>query len=85
MVSDHRGGFVEHLSDSIHTDDYYVFGSHLKLELSMKFVQQTGLRGRFVEQNLMLSCSFRRDQIRNSHRYKFGHTVVLLKSDLVVC
>jgi hypothetical protein len=30
-------------------------------------VQQTHIRGRFVEQKLMLSSNFRRDQIHNCH------------------
>jgi hypothetical protein len=34
------------------------------------------IRGQFVEQNLMLSSSFRRDQIYNGHRYYFGHTLL---------
>jgi hypothetical protein len=33
-------------------------------------------RGGFVEQKLVLSCNFRRDQIHNSHSYEFGHTLV---------
>jgi hypothetical protein len=46
------------------------------------FVQQTGLRpdsiirGRFVEQMLMLSSSFRCDQIHNCHWYDLGHTLL---------
>ncbi len=47
-------------------------------------VQQTHIRGRYVEQKLMLSSNFRCDQIHNCHWYDFGHTVVLLKSDLDV-
>jgi len=40
--------------------------------------------GWFVEQMLMLSSWFRCDQIYNNNCYFFGHTVVLLKSDLDV-
>ncbi len=36
----------------------------------------SGLRGQFVEQKLMLSSSFRRDQIYKYERYDFGHTVL---------
>ncbi len=32
--------------------------------------------GRFVEQKLMLSSCFRRDQIYNCRRYDFGHTLL---------
>jgi hypothetical protein len=48
-------------------------------------VQQTHLLGQFVEQTLMLSSSYRCDQIYTHEWYNFGHTlkfVVLLKSDL---
>ncbi len=42
-------------------------------------------RGWFVQQKLMLRCSFRCDQIHNSQYYESGHTIVLLlKSDLDV-
>jgi hypothetical protein len=41
-------------------------------------------RGRFVEQMLMLSSNFRCDQIYKYERLNFGHTVVLLRSDLDV-
>jgi hypothetical protein len=34
------------------------------------------IRGRFVEQNLMLSSSFKCYQIHNHHRYYFGHTLL---------
>jgi hypothetical protein len=40
--------------------------------------------GRFVDQKLLLSYSFRCDQINNNHCFDFGDTVVLLKSDLDV-
>ncbi len=36
----------------------------------------SGLRGQFVEQKLMLSSSFRRDQIYKDERYDFGHTLL---------
>ncbi len=36
----------------------------------------SGLRGQFVEQKLMLSSSFRRDQIYKDERYNFGHTLL---------
>ncbi len=38
----------------------------------------------FVDQNLTLSSSFRCDQIYHCHRYDFGHTFVLVKSELDV-
>ncbi len=44
-----------------------------KLEL---FVQQTHLRGLFVEQMLMLSSSFRCDQIYKLWINDFGHTLL---------
>ncbi len=34
------------------------------------------LRGRFVEQKLMLSSNFRCDQIHKNKRYGFGHTLL---------
>jgi hypothetical protein len=37
-----------------------------------------------VEQKLMLSCNFRCDQIYTNQCYAFGHTLLLLKSDLGV-
>jgi hypothetical protein len=40
------------------------------------FVQQTGLRGRFVEQKLMLSSNFRRHKIHKIHCYGFGYTLL---------
>ncbi len=43
-------------------------------------VQQTHLRGRFVEQKLMLSSSFSCYQILKWHRYDFGHTWLCLLS-----
>ncbi len=33
-------------------------------------------RGSFVEQKLLLSLSFRRDQIYKRQRYDFGHTLL---------
>jgi hypothetical protein len=33
-------------------------------------------RGRFVEQKLLLSCSFRCDQIHNNNIYEFCHTLL---------
>ncbi len=47
-------------------------------------VQQTGPRGLFVEQKLMLNLSFRCNQIYKYESYDFGHPFVLLKSDLDV-
>jgi hypothetical protein len=41
-------------------------------------------RGKFSEQKLVLTSSFKCDQIHYCHRYEFGHIVVLLKSDLNV-
>ena len=39
-------------------------------------VQRIHLRGRFVEQKLMVSSSFRCYQIHNCHRLDFGHTLL---------
>ncbi len=50
----------------------FIIWSHLKLELTWAFVQQTGLWGfwgRFVEQRLMLSSIFTCDQIYQNERY----------------
>jgi hypothetical protein len=47
---------------------------------SVSFIFNGG--GWFVEQRLVLSSSFRCDQINNCKRHHFGHTVVLLKFDL---
>jgi hypothetical protein len=40
------------------------------------FYKWACLRGKFVEQKLMLSCSFRRDQIHTNHSYELGHTLL---------
>jgi hypothetical protein len=40
--------------------------------------------GRFVEQKLVLNSNFRCDQIHAFNWYDFGHTFVLLKSNLGV-
>ncbi len=58
------------------------FVNQLKFDLD---VQQTHIRGWFVEQKLMLGSSFRYDQIYKYPKYDFGHTLfVTLKSDLDV-
>jgi hypothetical protein len=44
----------------------------------------SGLRGRFDEQKLVLSCSFRCDPFHNNLPRFLSHFVVLLKSDLDV-
>jgi hypothetical protein len=44
-----------------------------KLELNMNI---SSSKGQFVDQMLMLSCSFRCDQISDSHCYEFGHTLL---------
>jgi hypothetical protein len=49
-----------------------------KLELSTSFCPICSL---FVEQKLMISCSFRCDLVCNNRGYDFGHTFVLPKSD----
>ncbi len=41
----------------------------LKLEFD---IQQTNLRGQFVEQKIILSSSLKCDQIYKSQRYDFG-------------
>ncbi len=43
-------------------------------------IQQTHIRGQFVEQKLTLSCSFRSDQIYNNHCYVFGNTLLCYSS-----
>jgi hypothetical protein len=63
------------LADILSFIPHSVNFSALKLVYKLKLVS----RCRFVEQKLMLGSSFRCDL-----RYDFGHTVVLLKSDLEV-
>jgi len=44
--------------------------------LLFKFSRHKVNRGRFVEQKLMLSSSFRCYQIHNCHRSDIGHTLL---------
>ncbi len=53
----------------------------LKSDLDAK---QTHLWGRFVEQKLALSSSFRCDQIYKIRRYDFGHTLLCYLSQTYV-
>ncbi len=43
--------------------------------------QQTGLRGKFVVQKLVLSSSFKCDRIHNSYCYHSGHTLLCCLSE----
>ncbi len=58
------------------------------LEKHPRLVEKSELtrlsRGQFVEQKLLLSCSFRCDNIYSNHWCELGRTAMLLNSDLVV-
>ena len=60
----------------------FEFGHTQRCSSVLTFVQETSLIDRLVKQKRMLSSSFKYNQIYNNVRYEFGHTVVLLKSDL---
>ncbi len=67
------------LSSTLKCDQNYIFDNdefgHVQSYIwAWAFVQQTKIWGWFVEQKLVLSCSFGRDQIHHYWRYDFGHT-----------
>jgi hypothetical protein len=66
------------------TDNFCFYLQNTLLQTSQTGGQRSSDTSPFSIPWPVLSCSFRCDQIGNNQCYEFGHTVVLLKSDLDV-
>jgi hypothetical protein len=53
-----------------------LYNKDLKKEIKKIQTFSTEARGQFVEQKLLLSCSFRFDQIYDNHCFVFSHTLL---------